>query len=645
MGAQTGDRPVFVCLEQPVAAQELAAHLREHGLRTQAFADAGALATAYNDEPPAALIASLGVATVISRKQTATDELIVATSDYRLTTYLAAVRAGASQVITTPINRSALRQRLRWRVQDRARAPRLALVGAPEGVHLDGYDIRALAIGDDLLARLEDLQPDLVLLDADTLSVSAGELAAVIRQRPALRLPPVLAFTRQRPRQLHIGEMRQSQLDDILVLSETSDPTTEIAAHLVRRRGLLEGWRLLARRDPDTGLHRREELLQALTGLLEAPGTGTACLLHLQLTPRETITPDDENTMVAAAQILLDRLPPLAVPARLDRGRLAALLVGISREEADVLAECLQDDLTRQVHVRTGFAIEARTINPGGDRLEDLLQPTSDTAADTAPVLRDYWREMAADALEQNRFRLLYQPISGLHGRPCGFYEVFVRLIGSDGEELPPAEFLPALAGTSLAAALDRWVFGRALHVLSQRQKESADRPTLFVKLSTDGLNDDSFPAWLGQALAHEGVAASQLVVEIAAEALSTRTTRAVGERIAAQGIAVALEHVADAAALAGLIDAELPVTYVKPAPELTAADAAPEAHKALEDVASIARQAGLRLIATRIQDALSLTHLWQVGVDYVQGHFMQRPEDLFNAGPGVPPRRNQPVR
>ncbi len=641
MGTQTGDRPVFICLEQPTATQELAAHLREHGLRAQAFPDAAAIATACDDETPAALITSLGIATAVSQARTATDELIVATSDGRLTTYLAAVRAGATLVVTTPINRTALRQRLRWRLQGRTGTPRLALIGTPEGIHLNGCDVRALAVGDDLLAQLENLQPDAVLLDADTLSVSVVELATVIRQRPALRLPPILAFTRRLPGQQSINDMQQSPLDDILVLPGGGDPTAEVAAHLVRRRELLEGWRLLARRDPDTGLQRREELFQALAGLLETPAAGTACLLQLQMTPHESAAPGDESTMVAAAQILLDRLPSLAVPARLDRERLAALLVGVSPEETQALTERLRDDLDRQVDVRSAFTVEARMINPGSGGLEEVLQPPREKAADTAPVLQDHWHRTASAALAENRFRLLYQPISGLHGRPCGFYEVFVRLIGSDGDELSPAEFLPALAGTPLAAELDRWVFGRALHVLSQRHKESEDRPTLFVKLSADGLNDNTFPAWLEQALAHECVPPSQLVVEIAAEALSTSASLEISERIAALGIAVALEHVCDAETLTGLVEAGVPLTYVKPAPELTAADAAADAHRALHGVASVARKAGLRLIATRIQDALSLTHLWQVGVDYVQGHFMQHPEDLFNAGPGAPPRRD----
>ena len=40
-----------------------------------------------------------------------------------------------------------------------------------------------------------------------------------------------------------------------------------------------------------------------------------------------------------------------------------------------------------------------------------------------------------------------------------------------------------------------------------------------------------------------------------------------------------------------------------------------------------VASNAGMQTVAERVEDANTMAVLWQLGVDYIQGHYVQEPE------------------
>ena len=72
---------------------------------------------------------------------------------------------------------------------------------------------------------------------------------------------------------------------------------------------------------------------------------------------------------------------------------------------------------------------------------------------------------------------------------------------------------------------------------------------------------------------------------------------------------------------------ASLPTDFVKLAPELAAGLADDEAkQKELAQLVAAAQEAGVKTIATGVEEARTLSVLWTAGVDYVQGNFLQKP-------------------
>ncbi|MHA3976350.1 EAL domain-containing protein [Halovulum sp. GXIMD14794] len=79
-------------------------------------------------------------------------------------------------------------------------------------------------------------------------------------------------------------------------------------------------------------------------------------------------------------------------------------------------------------------------------------------------------RSMVLRALAEGRVKLAYQPVVDARDtRRVAFHEALVRVRTANGGLLAPAQFLPALAGTSLAATLDREVLRQALAALRRQ--------------------------------------------------------------------------------------------------------------------------------------------------------------------------------
>ena len=116
-------------------------------------------------------------------------------------------------------------------------------------------------------------------------------------------------------------------------------------------------------------------------------------------------------------------------------------------------------------------------------------------------------------ALETNSFRLLFQPVISLRGDSHENYEVLLRLLNPQGQEVPPAEFLHAAKEAGLAEKIDRWVILNSIKLLAEHRQGAPDqavRPPVQREPARPGL----LP-WLGVALKAARLPPESLVFQI----------------------------------------------------------------------------------------------------------------------------------
>jgi len=232
-------------------------------------------------------------------------------------------------------------------------------------------------------------------------------------------------------------------------------------------------------------------------------------------------------------------------------------------------------------------------------------------------------------AIQENRLFLHYQPIISLRGETKQMYEVFLRMTDVEGNYVPPGELFKAAEQANLSVKLDEWVIKEALRILHQRQQEHQEIH-FFVKLSDQAVRDPSLVAFLTKALRSTQIPGELITIEIAeSTAIShLKFAKAFVTNLKKMGVLTAIEHFGTGLNSETTLK-HLPVDYVKIdssyAKELASNQ---ENQNAVKELVKLAHTYEKRTIAEAVEDANSLTILWQSDVDLAQGMVIQEPSE-----------------
>lgn len=243
------------------------------------------------------------------------------------------------------------------------------------------------------------------------------------------------------------------------------------------------------------------------------------------------------------------------------------------------------------------------------------------------------WTTRIKTALKENHFRLLFQPIVSLHGEPGAHYEVLLRMFDeTSGEEIPPGEFIPAAETAGLMNFIDRWVIANSFVLLSKLHKDGK-KTRLFIKLSSASLEDQEFLQWLRDRINTLKLDADSLVFEISEETALNYIKQA---KVIVDGLNEL--HCRTTLENFGLEQntyqslKHLKVNYIKVHMKLIHGLAQNvENQERVKAIAEYANSQNIQTIAAFVEDANSLAMLWQCAVDFIQGYFLQHPNEKMN--------------
>ena len=234
------------------------------------------------------------------------------------------------------------------------------------------------------------------------------------------------------------------------------------------------------------------------------------------------------------------------------------------------------------------------------------------------------WVQRIKSALMDNRFRLQQQPIASLTGQAADSYDLLVRLQDDDGSDVLPSEFLAAAQRHDLLRALDRWVLAASIALAAQRAGKA-----FFVRISADTLNDRTIVAWLRNQISALGIEPGRLVIQIPEADIDRAPDAAIALRhgLEAAGIRLAIEHLGfgqDSLQLLGTLKPD----FVKIDGKLMQGLAQhPEQQATVRAIVMQAHTTGTATIAERVEDSNTMAVLFALGVESIQGRFVQKSE------------------
>ena len=199
-------------------------------------------------------------------------------------------------------------------------------------------------------------------------------------------------------------------------------------------------------------------------------------------------------------------------------------------------------------------------------------------------------------------------------------------MIDENGREVLPSEFIPVAERNGLAKNIDRWVMGASMRFCALRKPGG-----LFVRLSRDSLVDPSLAAWLGHQVSSVNVEPQRIVLQVREDiaAQYVKEVTALQEQLAAMKIRFAIEGFGsdrDTATQLGHFKPDFVKIHGALMQGLTTDQ---DKQKRIKALVKLARGSGAVTIAERVEDANTMAVLWQLGVEHIQGYFVNAPEEI----------------
>jgi EAL domain-containing protein (putative c-di-GMP-specific phosphodiesterase class I) len=182
--------------------------------------------------------------------------------------------------------------------------------------------------------------------------------------------------------------------------------------------------------------------------------------------------------------------------------------------------------------------------------------------------------------------------------------------------------------------AVDRWVIRHTIAEIANLH-ERKRKVNLFVNVAAETLQEERLLIWICDYLREYEVRGNWLTIQIAEEHAMRHPDAFSRLRDGLRKVKcrIALNRCGLGPDAQGVFENAL-ADFARLAPELGAELATDERRQAqVRRLVEAAREAGTRSIVPHVADPYSLAQLWRMGVDYVQGNFLQVPAPSIDAG------------
>ncbi len=452
---------------------------------------------------------------------------------------------------------------------------------------------------------------------------------------------------------------------DILGLVIVLHDTSEL-------RGLTRQMTYQASHDALTGLVNRREFERRLQEAMDSAQTGNVghALCYLDLDRFKAVNDTcghtaGDNMLREVASLIKEAVRDSDTVGRIGGDEFALLLVGCPLEKARQIA----DDVVRSVNdyrfvwkdkiFNIGVSIGLVEIGGGSGAIEDIMNSADSacyvakkqgglhvhvySAREEASARHSgeiHWLQTLQGALRDNKFELYYQPI--VHARANGkrgpALEVFVRLIGEHGQPgAPPAEFIRAAERYRLMPHIDRWVVQTVLSALGRGGMKLPTGRSVAINIAGQTLGDSDFLEFVVDCLDHTGANPGDICFEVTESSVVANLDHA--QRFIAvlhgMGCEFALDDFGSGLSSFSTLRT-LPMDYLKIDGSFIHNLAGDSVNQAMvAAMIELSRSLNFRVVAEQVEDQISLDTVTDMGIDFVQGFVVGRPQPL-SVVPGV---------
>ncbi len=465
------------------------------------------------------------------------------------------------------------------------------------------------------------------------------------------------------------GERLELDLSNGRTLTRISHSVTDAEGHglgrlwiyedITNERQAAQQLVFMAERDPLTGLYNRHRFQQQLENLIASSIRNQTrfALLYFDLDDFKYINDTfghraGDMVLVRAAGEISSIVRHIEIFARLGGDEFAILSMirqgdDITALPARVVAAIASIPLQlRNTGVHLTSSVGVAAFPDHGETAEDLVahadaamyqaknlgkntwtiyDPSRDSSR--AMVHHMSWHNRIAQALEKNLFELHFQGIFQASQCTLNHLEVLIRMRDPyDPDNLiMPGQFIPVAEKSKQILNIDRWVIKRSIQLLSCNPRLLP----LAVNISGRSFDEPTLPQFIRNQLGEWNVNANRLIIELTETAAVSdiQDAQRFIEAIRQTGCQVCLDDFGSGFSTFGYLKylnveiLKIDGLFIRDLPNNR------DNQIFVKAMVEVARGLGKTMVAEFVEDAATLEMVRSLGVDMVQGYYLDQPK------------------
>ena len=441
-----------------------------------------------------------------------------------------------------------------------------------------------------------------------------------------------------------------------IIIQQNNSNSAEVAKRLAEAE----------RKDSLTGIHNRRSFEEQLAALYQQAkqGASTAGLFYIQLDNvgkiRSSLGLQGIDATVKQVAYALDKLvtDELLEESHVSRfsdtvftilveNRSTADLEKLAGKIGSTISELFIEVDKRTTNTTASIAIvkiEKNTPEPrvllerAMDAINQILIETSNhggryhlyDASEHANSDDHALAESLVDAIANNRFELLFQPIYDINHDRSDFFEVYLRLPLADADNtiLTPDQFMAVAKAHNLLEKIDRWILINACKKINDVRK-SHPEARLLVQLTNASLIDKKLPSVASQLINAVGGKAGALTLQFNENDIADHLTVSKSQFTALNQVNCQLcinnfGSSAKAVEVANFVQPDM----VRLARSYVEGIDTPENLETVKSLIVRTNEIGVDVLMPYIEDAATMSVAWSVGARYLQGFYLEAPSN-----------------
>jgi len=446
-----------------------------------------------------------------------------------------------------------------------------------------------------------------------------------------------------------------------LVESEAGEPTIlSVGMDLTQRVEAENKLSWLASHDTLTGLQNRHSFQNHLNHLLDRGGRGALLFIdadrfkYINDTAGHNV---GDTVLTHIAQMLESHTRDSDIVARLGGDEFVIILPRATASTARMVMAKLSGLLNTHLRLPNGTLLHfscslGGAMYPEHGSSDEALLAAADMAMYTAKQqgqgkwhLYDAsramidrmqsdlnWQDKIRLALNDDLFRLYFQPILDVTDNSISHYEVLLRMQEGD-KVIGPGDFIPVAERTGLISRIDTWVLTESMRFLAEYNQAHMHAPIkLAINVSAPSIQSPSFDRTFFRLCDRHGVQPDQIIIEITETAFLSEFQSALLtlEKLAASGCRIALDDFGVGFSSFSYLK-QMPLSYVKmDGSYVKELHHSPQEQVFVKCLTEMVSGFNMTTIAEFVETEEILMVLKQLGVKYAQGYLIGKPSPLI---------------